>query len=104
VEAIGMRGYVGVTDGDWYRFLADRPQDLRAVLLQDARAGQVKPAYGGEHRLDTDCCSAPTHVMFGNGASFYAKAGEVITLADRRADRPNPDFLRWHLDNVFKAA
>src|ERR1700722_25763 len=26
-----MRGYVGVTDGDWYRFLADRPQDLREV-------------------------------------------------------------------------
>ena len=26
-----MRGYVGVTDGDWYRFLADRPQDLGEV-------------------------------------------------------------------------
>lgn len=41
---------------------------------------------------------------FGNGESFYAKAGDVITLPERRADRPNPDFLRWHLDTVFKAA
>jgi hypothetical protein len=29
---------------------------------------------------------------FGNGESFYAKAGEVITLPERRADRPNPGF------------
>ena len=28
---------------------------------------------------------------FGNGDSFYAKAGQVITLAERGADRPNPD-------------
>ena len=32
------------------------------------------------------------------------EAGQVIALPERRADRPNPDFLQWHLDTVFKAA
>ena len=41
---------------------------------------------------------------FGNGEQFYAKAGEVITLPDRRADRPNKDFLEWHLDEIFQAS
>jgi putative restriction endonuclease len=41
---------------------------------------------------------------FGNGDSFYAKAGEMIALPERRAERSNPDFLRWHLDAVFKAS
>jgi putative restriction endonuclease len=41
---------------------------------------------------------------FGNGDFFYAKAGEVIALPGRRADRPDPDLLRWHLGTVFKAA
>jgi putative restriction endonuclease len=96
--------------------------------LQAAHILPVKPAYGGEHRLDNGLLlRSDVHVMFdhgyvsvdpsyrlrvsprlrsefGNGESFYAKAGQVITLPERRADRPNPDFLRWHLDTVFKAA
>ena len=27
-----MRGYVGVTDGDWYRFLAERPEVFSAEV------------------------------------------------------------------------
>jgi hypothetical protein len=41
---------------------------------------------------------------FGNGEQFYTKAGEVIDLPARRADRPNCEFLEWHLDEVFKAS
>lgn len=41
---------------------------------------------------------------FGNGDQFYARAGEVIELPERRADRPNRGFLEWHLDEVFKAS
>ena len=75
----------------------------------------------------TACCSAPTCTLcsttlrrrrpglpapgqppaaqrLSNGDSFYAKAGEVIALPERRTDRPNPDFLRWHLENIFKAS
>ena len=41
---------------------------------------------------------------FGNGDQFYARAGEVIELPERRADRPDRGFLEWHLDEVFKAS
>ncbi|HTU75025.1 MAG TPA: hypothetical protein VMG38_16035 [Trebonia sp.] len=27
-----MRGYVGVTDEEWYRFLAARPEDSAAIV------------------------------------------------------------------------
>ncbi|WP_233559174.1 hypothetical protein [Micromonospora radicis] len=39
---------------------------------------------------------------FGNGEQFYAKAGTQISLPQRRQDRPNAEFLEWHLDTVFK--
>jgi putative restriction endonuclease len=29
---IGMRGYVGVTDDEWFRFLAARPEVSRAEV------------------------------------------------------------------------
>jgi putative restriction endonuclease len=40
---------------------------------------------------------------FGNGGQFYAQAGRVIALPDRRIDRPQREFLEWHLGMVFKA-
>ena len=41
---------------------------------------------------------------FGNGDQLYSKAGQIIYLPERRADRPQRDFLEWHLDEVFKAS
>ena len=41
---------------------------------------------------------------FGNGDQFYAKAGEVIDLPERRTDRLRREFLEWHIDEVFKAS
>jgi len=41
---------------------------------------------------------------FGNGGQFYAQAGHVIALPDRKIDRPQRGFLEWHLDVVFKAS
>jgi putative restriction endonuclease len=41
---------------------------------------------------------------FGNGEAFYARAGTVIALPERRADRPSREFLEWHRDQVFKAS
>lgn len=32
VHNIWVRGYVGVTDGDWYRFLAERPEDTGGLV------------------------------------------------------------------------
>jgi hypothetical protein len=37
------------------------------------------------------------------GDQFYAKAGQIIELPERRADRPNREFLEWHLDEIFQA-
>lgn len=48
--------------------------------------------------------SAGLREDFGNGDQFYARAGEVTDLSEHRADRPNRDFLEWHLDEVFKAS
>ena len=93
------------------------------------QAAHVRPVTeGGEHRLDNGLLlRSDVHTMFdrgylgvdptyrlivsprlreefGNGEQFYAKAGQVIELPARRADRPHRDFLEWHLDAVFKAS
>jgi putative restriction endonuclease len=39
---------------------------------------------------------------FGNADQFYAKEGQFIELPERRADRPERQFLEWHLDEVFQ--
>lgn len=41
---------------------------------------------------------------FGNGDEFYARQGEVIRLPQAAVDRPNREFLEWHMDSVFKAS
>jgi hypothetical protein len=41
---------------------------------------------------------------FSNGDQFYAKAGQIIDLPERRADRPSREFLEWHFDEVFLKA
>lgn len=83
---------------------------------------------GGEHRIDNGLLlRSDVHAMFdhgylavdpsyrlvvsprlrdefGNGEQFYAKDREVISLPDRKPDRPLREFLEWHLDTVFKAS
>jgi len=80
---------------------------------------------GGEHRLDNGLLLRsdvhtlfdrgylgvdPQHRLlvsprlradFSNGDQFYAKAGQVIDLPARQADRPGREFLEWHLDEIF---
>lgn len=41
---------------------------------------------------------------FGNGEQFYAQANQPIAVPVRRRDRPNREFLEWHLDEVFRAS
>ncbi|MDQ2873888.1 MAG: HNH endonuclease, partial [Actinomycetota bacterium] len=93
------------------------------------QAAHIRPVTeGGEHRLDNGLLLRsdvhtlfdrgylgvdPKHRLlvsprlredFGNGAQFYAQAGEVIELPERRADRPRAEFLEWHTGEVFKAS
>jgi putative restriction endonuclease len=97
-------------------------------VLEAAHIRPVTPRYGGENRMDNGLLlRSDVHTMFddgylavdpshrllvsprlradfGNGEQFYAKAGQVIALPDRRVDRPNREFLEWHLDVIFKAS
>jgi len=93
------------------------------------QAAHIRPVTeGGEHRLDNGLLlRSDVHTMFdrgylavdpsyqlrvsprlreefGNGEHFYARAGEVIALPDKKMDRPQRDFLEWHIEEVFKAS
>jgi putative restriction endonuclease len=43
---------------------------------------------------------------WGNGEEFYQRAhsAEPISTPDRKADRPNTEFLTWHADTLFLAS
>ncbi len=98
---------------------------IRPVL----QAAHIRPVTaGGENRVDNGLLlRSDVHTMFdggylavdpsyrlrvsprlrdefGNGEQFYAQAGRVIALPDRKVDRPHREFLEWHLDEVFKAS
>lgn len=100
------------------------PHKVQPVL----QAAHIRPLpKGGEHRVDNGLLlKSDVHILFdrgylgvdpkyrlmvsprlrtefGNGDQFYARAGNEIALPDRRADRPNREFLEWHLDTAFKA-
>jgi putative restriction endonuclease len=91
------------------------------------QAAHIRPVTaGGEHRLDNGLLlrsdihtlfdrgylgidpqfrlrvSPSLRADFSNGEQLYAQQGQVIELPERRADRPSPDFIEWHLDEVFK--
>jgi putative restriction endonuclease len=98
---------------------------IRPVL----QAAHIRPVTsGGEHRLDNGLLlRSDVHTLFdqgylgvdpgfrlhvsprlreefGNGEQFYSRAGQAIALPARRADRPQREYLEWHLDEVFKAS
>ncbi|HEX8081248.1 MAG TPA: HNH endonuclease [Jatrophihabitans sp.] len=98
---------------------------IRPVL----QAAHIRPLpVGGEHRLDNGLLlRSDVHTLFdrgylgvdpkyrllvsrrlreefGNGEQFYARAGQTISVPERRHDRPNPEFLEWHADEVFRAS
>jgi putative restriction endonuclease len=41
---------------------------------------------------------------FGNGDEFYEREGSVVALPKQAGDRPNAEFLTWHMDEVFLSA
>lgn len=98
---------------------------IRPVL----QAAHIKPvAVGGENRIDNGLLlRSDVHTLydrgylavdtshrlqvsprlrddFGNGEQYYAKAGQLIELPERKHDRPHRDFLEWHMDTIFKAS
>jgi len=77
---------------------------------------------GGEHRLDNGLLlRSDVHTMFDRGylgvdtefklhvsrrvrEEFYEREGSEITLPERLFDRPNKEYLEWHMDTVFLSA
>lgn len=98
-----------------------------AKITPTLQAAHIRPvSQAGEHRLDNGLLlRSDVHTLFdagylgvddrlriqvsprlrtdfGNGAEFYARAGSVIDLPERRADRPATDAVTWHMDMVFR--
>jgi putative restriction endonuclease len=122
---LGQKAFQGVVIHAYHGHCAITGSKIRPVL----QAAHIRPVTsGGEHRLDNGLLlRSDVHTMFdrgylavdsnhrlrvsprlrgefGNGDSFYAKAGQVIALPDHKIDRPGRHFLQWHLDTVFKAS
>jgi putative restriction endonuclease len=124
-QRLGQQSFQAVVLQAYGRRCAITGAKIRPVL----QAAHIRPLpMGGEHRIDNGLLLRsdvhtlydrgylgvdPRHRLlvsprlreeFGNGEQFYARAGEVIAVPERRGDRPNRNFLEWHLDEVFKAA
>jgi HNH endonuclease len=122
---LGQQAFKAVVMDAYHRQCAITGTHIPPVL----QAAHVRPVTaGGMHRLDNGLLlRSDVHIMFdrgylgvdaqyrlqvspqlraefGNGEQFYAQAGRVIELPARRADRPNREFLQWHLDEVFQAS
>jgi putative restriction endonuclease len=126
-QRLGQRAFQGVVLDAYNYRCAVTGDKIRPVL----QAAHIRPLpLGGEHRVDNGLLlRSDVHTLFdrgyvgvdpkfrlvvsprlreefGNGDEFYARAalGDPITVPSRRADRPNKDFLEWHLDEVFLAS
>jgi putative restriction endonuclease len=122
---LGQRSFQAVVLDAYHRRCAISGTHIPLML----QAAHIRPVTaGGEHRLDNGLLlRSDIHTLFDrgylavdtayrllvsqrlrqdfqNGDQFYARARQVIDLPDDRADRPNRDFLEWHLDEVFKAS
>jgi putative restriction endonuclease len=122
---LGQRSFQAVVLDAYHRRCAISGTHIPPVL----QAAHIRPvAAGGEHRLDNGLLlRSDVHTLFdrgyvgvdpryrlrvsprlredfGNGDQFYARAGQVIDLPARPADRPQREFLEWHLDEIFKAS
>jgi len=98
-------------------------------IVPTLQAAHIVPvSANGEHRLDNGLLlRSDVHTMFdrgyvgvapdytlrvsprlrsefGNGDEFYARQGTVISLPRSDPDRPNSEFLEWHMDTVFRSS
>jgi putative restriction endonuclease len=51
----------------------------------------------------TFAVSPQLHDTYANGRTYYALAGRQIQLPADPADRPAPEFLEWHSEEMFRA-
>ncbi|HEX7051137.1 MAG TPA: HNH endonuclease [Longimicrobiales bacterium] len=53
-----------------------------------------------DHRIEV---SGRLREEYQNGRTYYPLQGERLRLPHRERDRPDPELLRWHNENVFAA-
>lgn len=124
-ERLGQRGFQVAVLNAYNRKCAISGTKIWPAL----QAAHIVPVTkGGEHRIDNGLLlRSDIHTMFdrgflgvdanyrlrvspllrevfGNGDSYYARQGQVITLPERDNQRPNREFLDWHLHEVFQAS
>lgn len=124
-ERLGQGGFRAAVFNAYNRRCAITEAKVWPVL----QAAHIVPVERhGEHRIDNGLLlRSDVHTMFdrgflgvdpqyrlrvspllrevyGNGDRYYAQQGEVIALPERRDQRPNPEFLQWHMDEIFQAS
>jgi putative restriction endonuclease len=126
-QRVGQRSFQAVVLDRYRGRCAVTGDRIRPVL----EAAHIRPlSSGGEHRIDNGLLlRSDVHTLFDagylgvdtryrlrvsprlrgefeNGEEFYERARSTspILLPQRRVDRPNREYLEWHLDEVFKAS
>ncbi len=126
-QRLGQRAFQGVVLSAYGYRCAVTGDKIRPVL----QAAHIRPLpRGGEHRLDNGLLlRSDVHTLFDrgylgvdpkyrfvvsprlreefdNGEEFYARASskELIAVPTRRSDRPNTEFLEWHMEEIFLAS
>lgn len=119
---VGQQAFKGLVLTSYQRRCAITGSRIRPTL----EAAHIRPiAAAGLHRVDNGLLlRSDVHTLFdrgylgiddryrlqvsphlradfGNGAEFYSRAGSVIAVPERRADRPNAMATGWHMDSVF---
>lgn len=122
VPRLGQDAFKAVIAENYHNRCAITGDKVRPVL----QAAHILPvAKGGVHRADNGILlRSDIHTLFdqgylgidpnlrllvsprlreefGNGDALYARAGTEIAHPERRLDRPNTEFLEWHLESVF---
>jgi len=122
---LGQGGFKALVHGAYRDQCSITGHKIRPTL----QAAHILPVgKGGEHRLDNGLLlRSDVHTMFdrgylgvdpefklrvsrrvrdefGNGDEFYEREGFEIALPERLFDRPNKEYLEWHMDTVFLSA
>lgn len=122
LQRVGQRAFRALVAEAYHHKCALTGDKVRPVL----EAAHIVPVEtGGQHRIDNGLLlrsdmhtlfdrgyigidkrhnlrvSPALREQFGNGDWLYSREGSQIDLPDRRAERPNLEFLDSHMEQVF---
>lgn len=122
VPRVGQDAFKSLVLTSYHRRCAITGNKVEPVL----QAAHIRPiAESGQHRVDNGLLlRSDVHILFdrgylgvderhqlhvskrlredfGNGEEFYVRAGQEISVPDRRVDRPSREAVAWHMDERF---